>query len=69
VIPGFILHWDLDDLTKATGSGRVLRTDPTGWTDQVILLGPPFLYRYLIYGIDTDLYRQQADQFINEFIQ
>ena len=69
VIPGFILHWDLDDLTKAMGSGRVLWTDPAGWTDQVIPLGPPFLYRYLVYGIDTDLYNQQAEQFINEFLQ
>ncbi len=69
VIPGFILRWDLDDLTKAIGSRRVLWTDPAGWTDQVIPLGPPFLYRYLVYGIDTDLYNQQADQFINEFLQ
>jgi cephalosporin-C deacetylase-like acetyl esterase len=69
IIPGFILHWDLDDLVKAAGNQRVLRTDPTGWTDQVIPLGPPFLYRYLVYGIDTDLYNQQAEQFINEFIR
>ena len=53
VVPGFILHWDLDDLVKATGNRRVLWTDPTGWTDQVIPLGPPFQYRYLVYGIDT----------------
>ncbi|HET6217726.1 MAG TPA: acetylxylan esterase, partial [Acidobacteriaceae bacterium] len=30
-IPGFVLHWDLDDLVKAMGSRRVLWTDPTSW--------------------------------------
>ena len=28
VIPGFALHWDLDDLTKAMGNRPVLWTDP-----------------------------------------
>jgi cephalosporin-C deacetylase-like acetyl esterase len=67
VVPGFALHWDEDDLLKAIGNRTVLRTDPTGWTDQVIPLGPPYLYRYLVYGIDTDFHQQQAEQFINEF--
>jgi hypothetical protein len=53
----------------AMGSRRVLWTDPADWTDHVIPLGPPFLYRYLVYGIGTDLYKQQADQFINEFLE
>ena len=29
VIPGFALHWDLDDLTKAMGNRPVLWTDPS----------------------------------------
>jgi cephalosporin-C deacetylase-like acetyl esterase len=69
VVPGFALHWDVDDLIKAIGNRTVLQTDPTGWTDQVIPLGPPYLYRHLVYGVDTDFYNQQAEQFINEFIQ
>ena len=31
VIPGFALHWDLDDLMKAMGNRPVLWTDPANW--------------------------------------
>jgi hypothetical protein len=32
VIPGFLLHWDLDDLTKAMGLGKSCgQTRRTGW--------------------------------------
>ena len=31
VIPGFVLHWDLDDVTKSVGPQRVLWTDPANW--------------------------------------
>jgi cephalosporin-C deacetylase-like acetyl esterase len=69
VIPGFILHWDLDDLTKAMGNRPVLWTDPTNWMDVVIPLPLPVRYRYLVYGIDTDFYEQQANQYIDEFLR
>ena len=69
VIPGFVLHWDLDDLTKAMGNRPVLWTDPTNWTDQVVPLNPPFRFRYLIFGIDTDFYDEQANQYIEEFLR
>jgi hypothetical protein len=42
VIPGFLLHWDLDDLTKAMGARQVLWTDPTNWMGRVVYAGPRF---------------------------
>jgi cephalosporin-C deacetylase-like acetyl esterase len=69
VIPGFILHWDLDDLAKAMGSRPVLWTDPTNWTDQVVPLKGPYKYRYLVFGINTDLAEEEANQYINEFLR
>ena len=53
VIPGFALHWDLDDLVKAMGARPVLWTDPTNWMRRVVALGPPFRYRYVL-GDATD---------------
>lgn len=69
VIPGFVLHWDLNDLVKAVQPRPVLQTDPTNWTDQVVPLGPPYRYRYLVYGIDTDFYNEQANQYMEEFLR
>jgi dienelactone hydrolase len=69
VIPGFLLHWDLDDFVKAMGNRPVLRTDPTNWTDQVIFLPPPFRYRYLVFGINTDFANAEGSQFIDEFLR
>ncbi len=47
VVPGFILHWDLEDLVKALGTCQVLWTDPTNWMTRVVTLGSPFRYRYM----------------------
>jgi hypothetical protein len=68
VIPGFALHWDLDDLTKAMKNRPVLWTDPTNWMGRPVPLGPPFRYRYVI-GDTTDLHDEQDSAYINEFIQ
>jgi cephalosporin-C deacetylase-like acetyl esterase len=68
VIPGFALHWDLDDLTKAMGDRPVLWTDPTNWMARPVALGAPFRYRYVI-GDTTDLHDAQDDGFINELIR
>jgi cephalosporin-C deacetylase-like acetyl esterase len=68
VIPGFALHWDLEDLTKAMGSRPVLWTDPTNWMGHPFALGAPFRYRYVI-GDATDLLDEQENGFINELIQ
>jgi dienelactone hydrolase len=68
VIPGFALHWDLEDLTGAMGNRSVLWTDPTNWMGHPVPLGGPFRYRYVI-GDTTDLHDEQENTFINEFIR
>jgi cephalosporin-C deacetylase-like acetyl esterase len=68
VIPGFALHWDLDDLVKAMGDRPVLWTDPANWMGRTVPLGPAFRYRYVI-GDTTDLHDQQDDGYISEFLQ
>ncbi len=68
VIPGFALHWDLDDLTKAMGERQVLWTDPTNWMQRPVALGPPFQYRYIL-GDTTDLHDQQDNAYIDELLR
>jgi len=68
VIPGFALHWDLEDLVKAMGSRPVLWTDPTNWMRRVVALGPSFRYRYVL-GDTTDLADAQDDEFVRELLQ
>jgi cephalosporin-C deacetylase-like acetyl esterase len=46
VIPGFLLHWDLEDLVHAMNRRPVLWTDPANWMGQVTPLGAGFRYRY-----------------------
>ena len=45
VIPGFALHWDLDDLVKSMAPRTVLWSDPTDWLQRVVPHLPGFLYR------------------------
>jgi cephalosporin-C deacetylase-like acetyl esterase len=47
VIPGFLLHWDLQDLVSAMGNRQVLWTDPTNWMNEAVFPGPSFRYRYV----------------------
>lgn len=68
VIPGFALHWDLDDLVKAMGGRPVLWTDPSNWMGRPVALGPAFRYRYVI-GDETDLKDEQDNRFIDEFLR
>jgi cephalosporin-C deacetylase-like acetyl esterase len=68
VIPGFALHWDLDDLAKAMENRPVLWTDPSNWMGRPVSLGPPFRYRYVI-GDTTDLHDDQDNAFIKEFLR
>ena len=68
VIPGFALHWDLDDLTKAMGSRPVLWTDPSNWMGHPVALSGPYRYRYSI-GDTTDLLTAQDDAFIDELLR
>jgi len=48
VIPGFLLHWDLDDLSKALRDRPLLWTDPANWMRKVVWRGPRFQYRYVL---------------------
>jgi cephalosporin-C deacetylase-like acetyl esterase len=68
VIPGFALHWDLDDLTKAMKNRPVLWTDPANWMGRPVPLGPPFQYRFIL-GDNTDLHDEQDDAYIKELIR
>jgi hypothetical protein len=68
VMPGFALHWDLDDLVKAMGARPVLWTDPTNWMRRVVALGPPFRYRYVL-GDATDLSDAQEREFTGELLR
>jgi cephalosporin-C deacetylase-like acetyl esterase len=68
VIPGFALHWDLEDLVRAMGNRPVLWTDPTNWMSRPVALGAPFRYRYIL-GDTTDLLDQQDSDFIDELIR
>ena len=66
-LPGFVLHWDLDDLVKAMGSRRVLWTDPTNWIRTVVFAGPSFRYRYVL-GDTTDLADAQDNAYIRDLL-
>ncbi|MFN7921895.1 MAG: acetylxylan esterase [Bryobacteraceae bacterium] len=45
LIPGFALHWDIQDLFQTIGPRRVFWTDPTNWVNRVTPLGAPYRYR------------------------
>jgi cephalosporin-C deacetylase-like acetyl esterase len=68
VIPGFVLHWDLQDLTRVMGNRQVLWTDPKNWMRRTIPLGPSFQYRYVL-GDTTDLTGEQDNAYIDEFLR
>jgi hypothetical protein len=68
VVPGFVLHWDLQDLIRAMGDRPVLWTDPTNWMRRTVFLGPPYQYRYVL-GDTTDLAEEQNNAFIGEFLR
>ena len=68
VIPGFALHWDLDDLTKAMGNRPVLWTDPTNWMGHIVTVGPQFRYRYIL-GDITDMSDTQDDEYARELFK
>lgn len=68
VIPGFALHWDMDDLVKALGTRPVLWTDPTNWMNRIIPLPGPYQYRYIL-GDTTDFADAQDDAYLEEFLK
>ena len=69
VIPGFLLHWDLSDLTKAMGSRSVMWTDPTNWMDKIVpVTGSQFKYRY-VFGDTTDFEGVQDAELTDDFMK
>jgi Acetyl xylan esterase (AXE1) len=68
LIPGFALHWDLNNLVKAMGKRQVMWTDPTNWLRRVVALGTGYQYRYVL-GDTTDLAQAQDDAYIRELLQ
>jgi len=57
VIPGFALHWDLQDLVSAMGNRPVMWTDPANWMGESVFPGAPFKYRY-IEGQKEDTFKE-----------
>ena len=68
IIPGFALHWDLQDLVKAMKPRQVFWTDPTNWMQHVVALGPSYRYRY-VDGDLTDEKDVQDNALIHEFLK
>jgi dienelactone hydrolase len=60
VIPGFALHWDLDDLVKAMAPRTVLWSDPTDWLQTIVPRLPGFLYR---------TFEEKDDRFVAELMK
>jgi cephalosporin-C deacetylase-like acetyl esterase len=68
VIPGFALHWDLDDLVKAMGHRPVMWTDPANWMGRVVAAGPRFRYRWVL-GDLTEMSDMQDIDYARELMQ
>jgi hypothetical protein len=68
VIPGFALHYDLEDLTKAMGNRPVMWTDPTNWMGRVVAVGSRFQYRYVL-GDLTDRSDAQDNEYVRQLMQ
>jgi len=68
VIPGFALHWDLEDLVKLMGDRPVLWSDPTNWMGRVVQAGPHFRYRWAL-GDITDQSDAQDIEYAQELMR
>ena len=68
VIPGFVLHWDLEDLVKAMRERRVMWTDPANWMGKVVWAGPRFHYRWVL-GDLTEQSDVQDVAFTQQFLK
>jgi hypothetical protein len=68
VIPGFALHLDLEDLTKAMGGRPLMWTDPTNWMGRVVWLGPRFRYRWVL-GDITEYAETQDREYTAELLK
>jgi hypothetical protein len=68
VIPGFALHWDLEDLIKVMGDRPVLWTDPTNWMGRVVSAGSRFQYRWVL-GDLTDMTDAQDAEYVQQLMK
>jgi hypothetical protein len=67
-IPGFVLRWDLEDLTKLMGDRPVMWTDPTNWMGRVVPAGPRFRYRWVL-GDITEMAETQDLEYAQELMK
>jgi hypothetical protein len=67
VIPGFVLKWDLEDLTRVMGERPVLWTDPANWMGRVTPAGPRFRYRWVL-GDLTEMSNTQDLEYAQELL-
>jgi len=67
-IPGFALHWDLEDLVKLMVDRPVIWTDPTNWMGRVAFVGPRFRYRWVL-GDLTDQSDAQDIEYARELMK
>ncbi len=68
VIPGFVLRWDLEDLTRLMRGRPVLWTDPANWMGRVVAAGPRFRYRWVL-GDITEMSDTQDLEYARELMQ
>jgi cephalosporin-C deacetylase-like acetyl esterase len=66
-IPGFVLHWDLEDLVRAMEPRKVLWTDPSNWMQKATWAGPAFRYRWVL-GDLTDMSDAQDTEFLRDLM-
>jgi hypothetical protein len=59
VLPGFLLHWDIQDIAKLAGETKILWTDPANWTGQIVPVPGRFTYR---------TFEEQDERFLKVFL-
>jgi cephalosporin-C deacetylase-like acetyl esterase len=67
-IPGFLLHWDLEDLVKLMADRPVIWTDPANWMGRTVSVGPRFRYRWVL-GDLTDQSDIQDAEYVREWMK
>ena len=60
MLPGLLLHWDIQDIAKLAGEAKILWTDPTNWTGQIVPVSARFTYR---------TFEEQDERFVRAFTQ
>jgi cephalosporin-C deacetylase-like acetyl esterase len=58
VLPGILLHGDIPDIAKLAGEMKILWTDPSNWTGQIVPVSGRFTYR---------TFEESDDRFVKAF--